>query len=378
MSPFLHIERRLAEPATAVFAPLHQGRTTFAPHADVSDWDSAGFELRAHEHAPPAGVRSLRGMLAATVEQRLGHAVSPERVIVTCGATQAMDLALRCILDAGDEVLILSPQWLFAAGLVHAARGRPVEVPVFLELNRDPDFDLIAAVESRIGGRTRALAFNTPNNPTGQSLSARHLGALAELAGRHGLWILADHAYEHYDFSADGFIDIAAFEAAADRTVSLHSFSKTSAMPGHRIGFAVVPEAMAGRMESWSLHSTYSVATPSQFAARRALDVAPRRIAAQREHVRRARDLTMATLDVPHSRVDGGLYTLLDLAGYPDGASAFLDRCLDAGVSLAPGSAFGARCADHARMCFTAVDHDALVEAIDRVNRVYGGNRVEA
>jgi aspartate aminotransferase len=376
LSPFVDIEQRLARYPRAFRAPLHQGKTTFSPHADGRGWGPADFELRAGDHAPPSGVRSLRRRIAALTSDRLAREVDEGCVVMTCGATQGMDLTLRCIVEPGDDVLVLSPQWLFAVGLVRAARARPVEVPVFLELDADAEFDFIAALEARIGPRTRALVFNTPNNPTGQSLSADALSAIADLAERHDLWIVSDNAYEHYDLTAEGFVDISRFEQAADRTVSLHSFSKTGAMPGHRVGYVVVPEALAIALQKLSLHSTYSVATSSQYAAWQALDVPAATLADQRREVRRARDRMTALLDVPHSRVEGGLYTFLDLTGWPGGADGFVDRCVEVGVSLAPGRAFGAHCADRARLCFTAVDLQTLEEAIHRINHVHGGTDV--
>ncbi len=376
LSPFVELERRLAQQEHSFRAPLHQGKTTFTPHTDAVSWGPEEFALRAHDHAPPSGVPSIRRELAALTTRRLGRTVEPDCVIVTCGATQGMDLALRCILDPGDEVLILSPQWLFAVGLVRAARARPVEVPVFLELDADAQFDFIAALEAQIGPWTRALMFNTPNNPTGRGLSRQQLDALADLAERHDLWLISDNAYEHYDFTPQGFVDISTFDSAANRTVSLHTFSKTGAMPGHRVGYVVVPEVLAVPLQKLSLHSTYSVATTSQYAAHRALAVPAERLEAQRRDVRRARDLTMELLAVPHTRVDGGLYTFLDLSGWAPGAVHFVDRCVTAGVSLAPGRAFGARCADHARLCFTAVDLPTLEEALTRINLIYGDSDV--
>lgn len=376
LSPFVELERRLAQQEHSFRAPLHQGKTTFTPHADAVSWSPEEFPLRAQDHPPPSGVPSVRHELAALATRRLGRTIEPDCVIVTCGATHGMDLALRCILEPRDEVLILSPQWLFAVGLVRAARARPVEVRVFLELGGDAQFDFIAAVKAQIGPRTRALVFNTPNNPTGRGLSLEQLGALADLAERHDLWLISDNAYEHYDFTPQGFVDISTFDSAVERTVSLYTFSKTGAMPGHRVGYVVVPEALAVPLQKLSLHSTYSVATTSQYAAHQALAVPAERLAAQRRHACQARDLTTGLLAVPHTRVDGGLYTFLDLSGWAPGAAHFIDRCVTAGVSLAPGRAFGAHCVDHARLCFTAVDLTTLEEALTRINQIYGSDDV--
>jgi aspartate aminotransferase/N-succinyldiaminopimelate aminotransferase len=372
LSVFDDLERRIAARKHPSFIKLHQGKTTFAPAARVFDWTHEDFDLRAHEHSPPAGIAGLRRKIAGHLASR-GKDVGEDRITVASGATHGLGLALRAILEPGDEILLLSPQWLFARGLVCAAGGVPVEVPVFVELSRDPEFDFIAALEERVTPHTRALYFNTPNNPTGHSLSPDAIRRLAAFARRHKLWILSDHAYEHYDFSASGFVDIAALPDAADRTFSIYSFSKTYAMPGYRIGYVVSPEPMATRMRKWGLYSIYSIATASQFAAFQALDTPPSRLEEQRALARAARDMTASTLRVPHTPIDGGFYTLCDLSGWRGGLDDFLSKAIAEGVSLAPGAAFGERCGSWARLCFLAVSHENLAIGIDRLNRVYGG-----
>lgn len=372
LSAFEAVEERLARYGGDDVVALHQGKTWFAPCATPREWDRSELELLANEHAPVGGARSLRRQAAEHLERHGLRAADPQDVVVCAGATHGLALALRTVLEPGDEVLVLSPQWLFAVGLVEAARGVPVEVPVFLELADDPGFDLVAAVERRITGRTKAIYFNSPNNPTGVSLDPAGHQALADLAERRDVWLIADNAYENYDYSPHGFIDVGRFPAAAHRTFSVYTCSKTYAMPGQRVGFVVAPAALAHQVRRWSLYSVYAVATASQFAAHQALAVAPDVLAARRDQARQSRDLVAAGLEVPHTRVDGGLYTLLDLRGWPGGdAHDFLDGCIRAGVSLAPGEAFGRHCRDHLRLCFTAVDPGRLEDAVQRVNRVH-------
>lgn len=373
LSVFETLNQQIARNRDGFFAPLHQGKTTFAPAVAPGDWRPGDFELRAHEHAPPGGIASLRARIAEHLLSTSGREVPDARIIVTCGATHALSMVLGCILHPGEEVLLLSPQWLFAAGVVEAAGGRAVEVPVFLELSQDRQADFVAALEDRVGPRTRALYFNSPNNPTGFVFDAAALDRLAEFAQRHDLWILSDNAYENYDFTDESFRDVAERPAGQGRTVSLHTFSKTYAMPGYRVGYAVVPELMAVRMRKWSLYSTYAVPTSSQYAAFQALTVPAARLRDNRLRAMRARDIAVGSLAVPHQPVEGGLYALLDLSAWPGTTDAFISRCIRAGVSLAPGAAFGRHCEQHARLCFTAVDEERLHRAIDRINDVYGG-----
>ncbi len=372
VSPLGRIDKMLRHFGHVDPIRLHQGRTVFEPRATLRSWTSEEFGFAPHEHAPPGGVPALRAAFAEAGTARRQSTVHPEQVLVTGGATHALAIALHAVLRDGDEVLVLSPQWPHAAGLVRAAGGLPREVPVFLELGAGPGFDFAGTVERAVTARTRAIYFNHPNNPTGHRLDRRRLGALADLAERYDLWLISDNAYEDYDFTREGFLDIASVGAAAERTLSVHSCGTTYALPGVRAGCLICPPGLAEPLTKWSLYLLGSVSTPAQFAAYEALRT-------PREELDRRRDLAAAawwladsTLEVPHTAVSGGLYTFLDLSAWGDGEQ-FVHRCAELGVGLAPGRAFGAHCGDRARLCFTAAPPQRMAEAIERVNKIYGG-----
>jgi aspartate aminotransferase len=372
-SIFTELDRRLAACGEPRIMPLHQGKTTFAPAVDVRLWDTSEFPILPHEHASPSGVASLRARAAAHHTGRFDRAVSEEDVIITAGATHAIATILGAIVRQSDEVLILSPQWLFAAGLVAAAGGVPVEVPVFVELSRDAQFDFIASIRRAATSRTVAIYFNTPNNPTGYSLTTEQMQALADVSRELDLWLIADNAYEAYEFDGRRFIDVSALPRAMERTFSIHTFSKTFAMPGLRIAYAIVPDAAAATVRKRVLYSVYSIATISQFAAAQALDVYDDVACKHNRAAEEARNVVARNLVVPHTRMSGGLYSFLDLRQWQGGpADEFIDRCLTRGVSLAAGRAFGRMFDGYARLCFTAVGLEELGVAIDRVNAVYG------
>jgi len=369
-SPFLDVQRLLDRPGTARKVPLHQGKTCFEPCARPRAWEPDEFELAPHQHAPPGGVPVLRQAIADLVSARRGVPIPAERVVVSAGATHGVSMVLHAILGPGDEVLILSPQWLFAAGLVEAAGGVAHEVPVFLELSADPDVDFAAAIAAAVGPRTRAVYFNNPNNPTGFRLDAAALRRLVALAEEHDLWLIADNAYEIYDFSPEGFLDVGALAGAGERTFSVHSFSKTYAMPGARAGYVVCPPACAPALNKWALYSTYSVCTTSQFLAYEALATPAAELAARRRRAIAAWSLVRENLEIPHTTVHGGLYTFLDVRA-TGGVDAFVRRCAVQGIGLTPGLAFGKHCADWARLCFTAVPPATLGEALNDLNKLY-------
>lgn len=373
-SPLVAVEQLLREHGHGKPAKLHQGKTYFEPCARPRTWDRDEFGIAAHEHAPPSGVPALRAAFAEAATRRRGTTVAADQVLVTSGATHAIAVVLHAILGPGDEVLVLSPQWLFATGLVWAAGGVPREVPVFLELSADPTFDFVSVVEAAVGPRTRAIYFNNPNNPTGFRLDERALGAVADLAERHDLWLIADNAYENYDFTPGGFLDMATVGNAAGRTFSVHTCSKTYAMPGARVGHLIAPPGTEQVLTKWSLHTLYSVSTAAQFAAFEALRTPDDELATRRRRAAEAWELTDAALEIPHTSVSGGLYTFLDLSGYGDG-ERFIRRCAEFGVGLAPGGVFGRHCTDWARICFTAAPPSEVADAVGRINKVYWEGR---
>ena len=371
VSVFTAIDAQARREAGSSVINLHQGKTYFPPCANATDWLDGDFPLLAAEHAPPGGIRLLRETASDFLKNRQRLVVDPDDIVVTAGATHGVFTVLSTLLEPGDEVLLLSPQWLFAAGLVAAVRGRPVEVPIFLELAADRRFDVASAVDAAVTPRTRAVYFNTPNNPTGVNLSPRVLHDLVALADHHNLWLVADNAYENYDFSSDGFVDVATLDGGRERSYSVYTLSKTFAMPGYRVGYVAAPPGRAPSLVTAGLYSAYSVATTSQQAATAALRTSPTELDERHRVVATTWQLVDELLDVPHTPVSGGLYTLLDLAEFPGGVLAFLDRCLQAGVSLSPGNAFGAAASRYARLCFTAAPPALLRRALEIVNDVY-------
>lgn len=374
LSIFEDLETAIGKTNHSQFWRLHQGRTYFSPCARLYNWQQSEFDLLAHQHASPSGISTLKQKIVKKLNKQWQKKVQAKDILITCGATHAIGTVLRAILNFEDEVLILSPQWLFIVGLVHAAGGNAVEVPVFLKLFQNNDFDFINTLKLYLTEKTKAIYFNTPNNPTGYSLNRNQLQQLAAFAKEHDLWLITDNAYEIYDFTQEGFVDIADFPDATDRTFSVYSFSKSYAMPGYRVGYVVVPEAMEEKIKRWGLYSIYALSTASQFGAFQALDTDESILTAHQIKAKLARDYVMNNLVIPHTNTQGGLYTFLDFTNWHKKLSHdFLSDCIQAGVSVAPGIVFGTHCRDYARLCFTAVDMENLKVAIERLNKVYLG-----
>lgn len=370
-SPLIRVEELIEEIKPTELAGLHRGKTYFPPTVQPRGWTAVEFGMAPEGRTSAAGVPALRNKLANHLHARGRPEVSPERIVVTSGATHGVALVLNAILEPGDEVVLLSPQWLFAAGLVRAARGVPREVPVFLELDADPAWELGAVIERAITSRTRAIYFNNLNNPTGGRLDTSALRILVDLAHRHDLWLVSDNAYENYDFTGDSFPDTSDVEGAAPRTFSLYSFSKTYSMPGYRLGYLVCPPGLEDSLAKRALYSIDGVSSLAQFAAFEALNTPPEELESRRMLAKACRDAVETSLRIPHTTSAGGLFTFLDLTSYSAGADVFLRRSIEMGVSLAPGGAFGEHCASHARLCYTAVPAEVMTPAIRLINQIY-------
>jgi aspartate aminotransferase len=370
LSVFDRIEQA-AKASNRPVIPLHQGRTAFSPPVELREWGAGEFDQLSHNDGPSHGAAMLLDALQVSLEERLGQHIDRERIQVTNGITHALSIVFHLVLSPGDEVLMLSPRWLFAEGLVRAAHGVPVEVPCFPLAGETAPSDLAAHIACHATPRTRAVYFNSPNNPTGCALSAAQVDQVVRTASKLGLWVVADNAYEQYDYSNDGFVDPVRLPGAADHTFAAYSFSKSFGLTGYRIGYLLAPPAVAEHARRHALYSIYSVATCAQFIALQALKCGKDVIDRNRRFVKEALDLTVAKLDVPATQPDGAFYALLDLSQWPHGVDHFIDCCIAAGVSLAPGRAFGAGCDNHARLCFSGVQLDELAEGIQIINEVF-------
>ena len=388
MTPTLSVERRstLAEASLSVFEPiadqlkrssgtrvipLHQGKTAFTTPVDLREWSPREFDYPHYHDGPTVGTEQLVRAIQEKLETQHGQAIDPARIQVTCGITHALSIVFHCILQPMDEVVILSPQWLFAEGLVRAAGGVPIEAPFFATAGDRTVATVAETVAPKLTPRTRAIYFNSPNNPTGAAITAEQLADIIDLARDRGIWLVSDNAYEYYDYSAAGFLDPAFVDGGRANTFSAYSFSKSYGLTGYRIGYLLSPPDMAMLARKFSLYSIYSVPTCCQFVALSALKHGPIVLEGHRRFIKKALDMTTQQLRVPATVPDGGFYTFLDLSAWPGGVADFITRCISEGVSLAPGCAFGRYYTAHARLCYSVVNHEDLAEGIRVINQVF-------
>jgi aspartate/methionine/tyrosine aminotransferase len=357
---------------------LHIGDTHVAP-PDTARFAVAGeragpFDAPLYRYGAIAGLETLKDALAARL-LRLGHGpaeIDPRRhVLVACGATHAAFCVLRAVLDPGDEVIVTSPYWPLAVGVVRAAGAEPVEVRLTTRLYEEPALDVAALIDARVTPRTRAIYLITPNNPDGKVLTTRQLAAIARVAEERGLWVLSDEVYADYVYEGV-HASIARLEGMAERTLSVYSLSKSHALAGARVGFAIAPERVIEVARRIATHTVFNVPVASQRVALAALTSEDAWLEGTRRQYRAARDEALQAVAGTGARAfapDGGSYLFVDFAPVLGGRPLreLLERAIDRGVLLAPGDGFGDGTATWARRCFTSVPPARLRLGLERL-----------
>ena len=361
---------------------LHIGDTYLAPppgarfaRVEPGDTDPA---LYAYGAIP--GLDALKQAFARTLVttgRGPGDDVDPARhVLVGAGATHAIFCGLRAVLEPGDEVIVAAPYWPLSVGVVRAAGGVPVEVPLTSRLYEDPEASAAAMLERAVTPRTRALYLISPNNPDGYVYGDAELRDIAALAVARDLWVLSDEVYADYVYDGT-HASMARMPGMEDRTLSAYSLSKSRALAGARVGFLVAPERVVALARRVATHTVFNVPVASQRVALAALEAPAHWMDGAREAHRGARDATLAALAGSGVRVfapKGGSYVFVDftpvLKGRP--LRVLLESAIDHGVLLAPGDGCGEAYSSWARLCFTSVPRDRLMLGVERLRRALG------
>jgi len=323
-----------------------------------------------HRYAPVQGLPALTAAIAERTARLHGVPTSAADVLVTAGATGGFGAVLGAITDPGDDVLVCAPYWPLITGIVRGTHARAVVVPV-LGLEAAPEA-LTAALEAQCGPRTVALYLNSPNNPSGAVFTREALEAVAALARRRGLWLLADECYEAHVYAGE-HVPLRAL--APDRTYSVHSFSKAYGMAGNRCGYVVSPAGLTDQLRKVSLHTFYATPTSAQHAALRALAGPGDTFAAEaRSLYAQLAAETAETFGVPTPAAGTFVFVDLaaDLARLGLSLVGLLERLADLGVLVAPGPSCGPY-PTHVRVCFTACPPEVTRRGLEICRRVLAG-----
>lgn len=317
-------------------------------------------------YAPSAGHMALREALARRMARVTGVDVPAERIIVTQGGVQACALTMGALLSPGDEVLVPDPAWPNYEMIVAMLGGRTVRYPLPAASAFIPDPAQVAALMTP---RTRVLVLNSPGNPTGAVFPKDVVRALVAAAAERDIVVLSDEVYDELIFEGEPADAIA---MDPEHVVAVHSFSKTYAMTGWRVGWAVAPGWLAPTMAKLQEPMLSCIPDLTSAGALAALEGPQDAIADMRAAYRDRRDLcvelvTAAGIDVATPR--GAFYLMVPLAEGVDSRSAAIDLVAH-GVSVAPGTAFGSSAADHIRISLASEEPD-LREGIRRLTDWY-------
>lgn len=316
-----------------------------------------------------SGHDSLRECIAERHHARTGQIVTAQNVITTSGAQNALFACSLCLLDAGDEAIVLQPMYVTYEATVQAPGAKLV--PVVLDPDNGFRLDR-EALEAAISERTRAIFYASPSNPTGISLNRDELAFIAELARRHDLWIVADEVYT--DFVFDGEMHhIASQPGMYEHVITLGSMSKSYAMSGWRLGWAIAPAEMVDNMEKLALCMLYGLPGFIQQASEHALRHCDADLQRMREIYRRRRDRLYDALSsmkgLQPLLPDAGMFMMVNVLGTGMSSHEFASELYHAtGVSVLDATAFGASAAGYVRVSYTVSDAE-LDEACRRVGR---------
>lgn len=338
---------------------FHGGEPFFETPEPIKQALYEATEENKTRYAPSSGIAPLRAGLVEKLRERNRIAVTPEQVLVTVGGAHALYCAFQSVLDPGTGCLLFSPYWTPIADMIRGAEARPIYVPTS-EARRA---GIAATLERLTGPDTRAIYYNTPQNPSGVVFTHAEAEEVAQFAKRRNLVVIADEAYE--DLVYDGeHVSIASLPGMAERTVTTFTFSKSYAMTGWRVGYAVAQEPFMTAMCKMALYSTNGVSTMVQWAAVEALKLSPefrqKRLAEYRER----RDALVGGLNemgFECSLPAGAFYAFPSVARLDTDSRKAATLLLEkAHVATVPGVVFGSQGEAHVRFSYstsmTAID----------------------
>ncbi|ACD82723.1 aminotransferase class I/II-fold pyridoxal phosphate-dependent enzyme [Candidatus Methylacidiphilum infernorum] len=315
------------------------------------------------------GLIELRKLISQYVAKLIGVEYDPyEEIIVTVGVSEALDCALRAILDPQDEVIIHQPSYVSYVPLVILAHG----IPVLVETQEKDGFRLDPLeLEKKITKRTKALILNFPTNPTGSIQGEKELEALAEIVKKHNLFVVTDEIYAELTYEGK-HRSIAAFEGMKERTLFVHGLSKAFSMTGYRIGYGCGPKEWIEAMLKIHQYSILCASSVAQYAAIEALSKGKKAMEKMVEEYRLRRNFlwkNLSALGLAGCFPQGAFYYFPSIKAYGLSSRDFSYRLLQEGkVAIVPGSAFGQGGEGYVR-CSFAARFEELEEAVRRIEK---------
>ena len=354
---------------------LELGEPDFHPAAPVVDALRAAVASGRDRYVAPRGIPALRCAIADYLNRTRRLEVSPEEVLVAPGCKMALALAMMALVEPGDEVLCPDPGFPIYPSLARGLGAKAVPFRLDEKNGFQPEVEEIAG---KITGKTRVFIFNSPGNPTGTVFDEKALERIAELARKHDLWVISDEVYARILFTGE-YQSIRSLPGMAERTVIVDGFSKSFAMTGWRLGYAVARKNVIDALDVLVMNTFTCTAEFSQLAAIEALEDSTGAVPAMVGEFKKRRDMFVSRLNrIPGFRCQtpgGAFYAWVNIEDTGRSAEEVQQLLLEeAGVAAIAGAAFGREGKNYLRFSLVSAPH-LLEEALDRIERVARGWR---
>ncbi|MDG6996927.1 MAG: pyridoxal phosphate-dependent aminotransferase [Nitrososphaerota archaeon] len=350
---------------------LEFGEPDFDTPAHIKEAACEALNKGATKYTSSFGINELRDAVAEKMVQENKVESSRSNVIITSGATSALSLAVLAVMNPGDEILIPNPGWANYVPISRISGARSVGYPLF----EKDDFNVnIDNVRKLITPKTKMILINSPSNPSGGVIQEDDLKALGELSIKHDLLILSDEVYEKFVYDGQKHFSLASLSEFSNRVITVNSFSKTYAMTGWRIGYAVAPEELAEAMGRLNGSTNSCTATMAQYAALAALKGSQNCVTEMVEEFKKRRNVIIDGLsEIRQLRCKppkGAFYAFVNISKTHTDSLTLSMKFLDRGhVATVPGSAFGSFGEGYIRIAY-ANSEENLKLALSRIKTV--------
>jgi len=342
------------------------GEPDYAPPKKVLDECIASINRQETHYTENLGLPALRQAIASMYKRKYNVEYALDEIMLTIGASEAIDLAVRVFLNPGDEVLIPDPSYVAYPAEVILCGATPVMVPTY---GKDGFKLRPEELEKKITPKTKMLIMGFPSNPTGAIMDADELAAIAKIAIKHDLIVVSDEIYSELTYGS-GHVSMASLPNMKERTLVLNGFSKAYAMTGLRIGYLCGPAEVVALATKIHQYSIVAPATPIQKAAIVAINECEDSIKEMRDEYEARRNIIVngfREMGLEIATPNGAFYAFPDISSTGLSDEEFAERLLaEEKVAVVPGSAFGACGKNHVR-CSYASSREDIQEAIVRI-----------
>ncbi|MDX8044862.1 aminotransferase A [Gracilibacillus sp. S3-1-1] len=345
------------------------GQPDFPTPDHVKEKTKEAIDNNQTTYTPNAGILVLREAIADYIQRRYQLTYNPQNeIIVTVGASQAIDIALRTILTEGDEVLLPGPVYPGYEPLIKLAGGKPVFVDT-----RKNQFKLTAdLIEKAITSKTKAIIIPYPSNPTGVTLSEQELQDIATVIEKHNIFLIADEIYSELVYEENHF-SIGRFSSIRDKVIIINGVSKSHSMTGYRIGYILAADWLTKHLLKVHQYNVSCASSISQYGALEAIENGQEDSIGMKKVYQERRDFVykrLQQMNIDTYLPNGGFYFFIDISHLKkDSFSVALQLVEETNVALVPGSAFSSYGEGYLRLSY-AYDFDTLKEGLNRIEPI--------